>query len=471
MKNLIYCLLFCISFFSCTRKPVIQEWIVTTESDRWIVKEPGSINYSGNKDSVDFTINSDNRLQKVEGFGACFSELGWTSLSILEDNDREEIFREMFEPEYGAGFTFNRMPIGANDFARNWYSYNEVENDFAMDSFSIKNDFETLIPFIKTAQKYNPDMKLWASPWCPPAWMKYTGHYACRPDPQVNDLGSDMEYAEGTDLFIQEEKYFEAYALYFSKFIDAYREQGIDIFAVAPQNEFNSCQNFPSCLWSVNGLSEFIGKYLGPAMSEKNVDIIMGTVERGNWLLTDSILSDPYCKEYIKWVGFQWAGKDAVGKIHEEYPDLKVMQTESECGDGKNDWGHFLHTWNLIKHYFNRGCSAYEYWNISLEKDGLSRWAWRQNSLVSVDPDRKTYEYNYEYFLMKHLSRHVLPDSYFIPVEGSFENLIAFVRPDNKIAVIMMNTADSLLELHFRVDNNNYRCTLSPHSLNTVIIG
>ena len=80
---------------------------------------------------------------------------------------------ELFFPGVGANFTICRMPVGANDFSRDWYSYDEVDGDFTMEHFTIANDQQTLIPFIKNAQKYQPDLRLWASPWCPPAWMKY----------------------------------------------------------------------------------------------------------------------------------------------------------------------------------------------------------------------------------------------------------------------------------------------------------
>lgn len=96
----------------------------------------------------------------------------------MSDKDRSDIIKELFEPDFGANFTICRMPLGANDFSRNWYSYNEVKDDFNMYNFSIDNDYATLIPFIKSAQGYNPDLKIWASPWCPPSWMKYNSHYA-----------------------------------------------------------------------------------------------------------------------------------------------------------------------------------------------------------------------------------------------------------------------------------------------------
>jgi glucosylceramidase len=108
-------------------------------------------------------------------------------------------------------------------------------------------------------------------------------------------------------------------------------------------------------------------------------------------------------------VGTQWAAKRAIPGIHRRCSDLKLYQTEQECGDGSNDWRYCRYAWTLMKHYLENGASAYYYWNISLQQGGVSRWGWAQNSLVSVDTAAKTFKYNYEYYLMKHLSRFVKP--------------------------------------------------------------
>jgi glucosylceramidase len=318
-------------------------WVSTSETEPW--KKQKRPKFSKATDKIDVEIRLDKSQQKIEGFGACFNELGWTSLSILPTKDREAILKEFFAPNKGTNFTICRMPVAANDFSRNWYSYNETEGDFEMNNFSIKNDFETLIPFIKNAQKYNPNLKLWASPWSPPTWMKYNKHYASRPVPAVstwpadrlqrmrdswgmdfrgisNGMSPEQTIKEGQDGFIQEEKYFKAYSLYFSKFIDAYKDQGINISMVMPQNEFNSGQVFPSCTWKASSLANFVS-YLGPEMQKKNVDVFFGTMERPNAKLVDTLLTDPRSKPYIKGVGFQWAGKDAIGEIHKNYPNLK----------------------------------------------------------------------------------------------------------------------------------------------------
>lgn len=128
---------------------------------------------------------------------------------------------------------------------------------------------------------------------------------------------------------------------------------------------------------------------------------------KANYLLTDTLLKDPLSSKHIKAVGFQWAVKDAIAQIHKDYPYLRLIQTESECGDGLNDWKYCLYTWSLMKHYFDNGASIYDYWKIALKENGMSRWGWRQNSLVSVNEKELTYTYNYEYYLMKHFSHFI----------------------------------------------------------------
>ena len=450
------------------------EWVSTTEAEPWVVQKQSVTKTKGHSPDVELLINS--RLQAIEGFGACFNELGWTSLNSLSAKDRNYIMKELFQPNFGANFNVCRMPVGANDFSTDWYSYNETEGDFGMNKFSIANDLKTLVPFITNAKKYNPKLKVWASPWSPPSWMKWNKHYACAlPDGSLaknfsNNLQPDKQGKEGTNMFIQEDKYFKAYALYFSKFIDAYRQQGIAIKTIMPQNEFNSCQIFPSCTWTASGLAEFIGNYLGPAMKKQQVEIMFGTMERPNEALVDTVLNDAKAGKYIKGIGFQWAGKDAIAGLHKRYPNMKLYQSEQECGDGKNDWDYCRYAWGLMKHYFNSGASAYMYWNISLEKGGYSRWGWQQNSLITVDVPAKTYRFNHEYYLMKHFSHYIKPGAKMIETAGVFKNLLAFINPDKSVVFIAQNETDNPTELSVKVGSSFFSTNLKPGSFNTFLV-
>ncbi len=421
-----------------------------------------------------YTISTEDKGQVVDGFGASFSELGWISLSHLSEADRQAILSELFTPGKGANFNICRMPVAANDFATDWYSFNETEGDFAMKNFSIDHEKATLVPFIQSALAINPSLKMWASPWCPPSWMKHNKHYASANNDYMeeayrNHLPKDRQGFEGTDMFIVEPEYLEAYALYFEKFIKAYRDENIDIFAVMPQNEFNSAQPFPSCCWTAPSLGKFVGEYLGPKMNGIGVEVMLGTIERGNVALVDTMLANPACREIVKAAGFQWAGKDAVGEVHQKYPELKLYQSEQECGNGKNDWEGTLHSWDLLKHYFDNGVSVYQYWNISLIEGGISRWGWAQNSLVVVDPETKTYRYTPEYYLMKHISHYVQPGAHYIASPEGFEGL-AFENPNGEIVLLYMEKAGNDTQLDITIDNKEYNLAVAANSINTFVI-
>jgi len=479
MKNLLAIIFSGIIGFACAQtKPA--KLVTTTENKAWTESE---VKISGQAENVDVILDLSKTQQTIRGFGTCFNELGWTSLNMLKADDREAVMKEFFAPEVGANFTICRMPVGANDFSLDWYSYNENDGDFEMTKFSIDHDKNTLIPFIKNAKKHNPSLELWASPWCPPSWMKYNKHYASRSSIKMrsmmkmkidakysNDLAANKEGKEGTDMFIQDEKYLKAYALYFSKFIDSYKNEGIKIASIMPQNEFNSAQIFPSCCWTAKGLANFIGSYLGPAMEKQGVEILFGTMERPKEALVDTILTDPKSSKYIKGVGFQWAGKDALPGINKRYSNLKFYQSEQECGDGKNDWKGVLHSWDLMKHYLNNGVSVYEYWNTSLLKGGISRWGWAQNSLVVVDPDAKTYTYSNEYYLLKHLSHFVKPGAKKLENDGTYHDLVAFVNPDKSVVVMIFNQDQTDRSVNIKVNGKVYSPKLAANSINTLVI-
>lgn len=445
-------------------------FVSTTQNSPW-VSTP--LRGSGwHWDDLDVQIDLDSKNRAIEGFGACFNELGWTSLRALSKNDRGGIFDELFTAGKGANFKICRMPLGANDFSRRWYSYDETPDDFAMQHFRITNDLETLVPYIQMAKKYNPSLRVWASPWSPPSWMKTNKHYAevqQGPNLPPNGLRPDQIGKEGSDLFIQEDRYFEAYAQYFGKFIDAYRQQGIEVGMVMPQNEFNSAQPFPSCTWTPEGLTRFL-HYLGPTMSERHVEIFFGTYERGDRQLLDRVMADPVAKQYIKGVGIQWAGKNAIHAIGQEYPKLSIYQSEQECGNGQNEWSYAAYCWNLMKHYLRNNTSAYMYWNLSLEKGGRSQWGWPQNSLVTVDVEAKQYKFNYDYYVLKHVSHFLQPGATRLETDGTFDDVLAFRNPDKSLVVILRNESSRESPVDVNIAGSKIWLTLPPDSFNTLLV-
>ncbi len=463
MRNWVL-LLALLTAFSCQRAAEV-EWVSTTFENPWQVMEAVDADALAEA-SVVVDLQAVN--QAVEGFGTCFNELGWTSLSELSETDRASILEDLFTPA-GMNLTMARMPVGANDFSVDFYSYDEVRGDLALEHFSIDRDRQRLIPFIQAAKAVNPALRIWASPWCPPEWMKVNRHYASRTAP-FNGLPKDRETPEGTDAFILEPAYLQAYAQYFGQFIDAYKAEGIDIFMVMPQNEPNSDQVFPSCTWTPEGLIAFL-KYLEPEMASRDVEVFLGTMERADPELWDRVLANPEVGPSIKGMGFQWAGKDALPELHRRHPSLPCYQTEQECGDGRNDWRGAMHSWDLMKYYFCNGVQSYFYWNTSLLDGGISTWMWRQNSLVVVDKENGTYRYSPEYYVLKHASHYVQPGARVLTLGGTFSDALGFLNPDGRIVLLLANQSDAPKTVSIDgLPGHARTLTLPAGSINTLVL-
>ncbi|GMQ61960.1 glycoside hydrolase family 30 protein [Vallitalea maricola] len=447
------------------------EWKETTINNQWVdrdTKDLIAMNTDADTSSHCLTL-TDKRDQTIDGFGACFNELGWIALNKIDDKQREEVIKNFFDQEHGAKFNFCRMPIGASDYAAQWYSLNEQENDFEMKHFSIERDRSYLIPYINSAKKYKKDLKLFASPWSPPTWMKF---------PKAYNYGR----------LIMKEEYLKAYALYFLKFIEAYEKEGIRIDQIHIQNEPFADQKFPSCLWSGEQFRQFIGEYLGPLFEKENVDtqIWLGTLngpEQMKFLPTgtiildifdeyvDHVLFDKMAKKYISGVGYQWAGREAIQRTRESYPDMKLIQTENECGDGNNTWEYARYVFNLMRHYFRNGVSSYTYWNMVLEPGGSSTWGWKQNSLVTVDPKTEEVIYNPEFYVMKHFSGYVKPGAKRIEVKGPWSGAaVAFENPNQEIIVVAANNVNYSRDMSININKKNIRVNLKGYSFNTFVI-
>lgn len=380
-------------------------------------------------DALVLTIRADRPRQILDGWGGCFNELGWQSLSILDEPQRREVLAALFNPTDGCAFDLCRMPIGASDYALNYYSLNDTPGDYAMAHFSIERDRLMLIPYIQAARAIRPNLRVWGSPWTPPAWMK------------TND-----QYYQGA--INMEPKNLQAYALYLEKYVRAYRAEGITIVGIHYQNEPRHLPGFPSCGWNGNDTRTFIANYLGPQFERSGLgaEIWLGTIN-GNKdddteyaEYVETVLSDPTAARYVTGCGFQWYGITSVEKMKAAFPGKKMMQTEARCGDGKNDWAYAVSTFSDMAWYFARGANAYMQWNMVLHQDGLSTWGWKQNAMVSINPLKKTITYNPQFYAVKHLSRFIHAGATYLPCDGADElHPIAFRNTDGTVAVAFYN--------------------------------
>lgn len=411
------------------------------------------------------------QAQVIDGLGGTFNELGWDALCHLDEQQRHEVLRQLFDPDE-SNYTYCRIPIGASDFAMNYYSLNDVPGDLGMVNFSIARDRHILIRYIKEAQRFQPALKFWASPWSPPAWMKTNEHYASSYDndvPSHNGMPRELEQELPCTGFKMQHGYLEAYALYFSKFAQAYAREGVPISAICIQNEPCSTQKYASCTWRPEDMAYFVGNFLGPRFEQDGIttDIYFGTINRDNPAFTRTALDDPKAKKYWRGVGFQWDGKGAIPHISKEYPHLKMMHTEAECGNGSNDWAAAEHTWWQMSHYLRNGASVFTYWNMILDQTATSPWGWRQNSLITIDTEKRTVIYHPEFFLMKHLCHSVQPGAYRLVTPTDNEQVLAFKNPDGKVVVMAVNRTDRSMPMALGYEGRFLNIELLPHSFNT----
>lgn len=469
MKTLFNICTICI-FSACMSFAQSANWISSTEKNKWKVQEQVKLNDIKHDVVIDVEIHSDQKQQTMEGWGGCFNELGWDALQTLNAKERETVFKSLFSTGDGLNFTICRMPIGANDYSRNWYSLDDSVGDFDMKHFSIKRDQGILIPYIKEAMKYQPALKLWASPWSPPAWMKTNKHYANKPGDH-NDLKPENAVLSGNQ-FIQEEKYLSSYAVYLTKFVKAYKNEGINVFAVHFQNEPYTLNQWPNCSWTPSAMRDFIAKYLGPTFKKENLntELWLGTWNTDKMANFDTVFSSPEAMKYIAGAGLQWEGKNIIKDLHKKYPHVKLMQTESECGGGDFSWKDAEHLFDIMKTYISGGASVYTYWNMVLADKGTSSWGWNQNALVRIDKTTQKVTYTPEYYIFKHFSYFVTVGSSKVESTGSYNNVVAFVNPKGEVVVVTNNLQDIPKALNIKIGNKYFAVTLQPNSFNTFAV-
>lgn len=166
--------------------------IITTDSLRW--QTAPAIKASA-KPTVTATVETDaeNPIVTFRRWGTTFNEQDWKALCMLSRDQQDEILSRAFAPDGELGFSMGRISMNANDYALSWYSCSDVRGDFGLKYFNIERDKTTIIPYIRAAQKYCPDMTFWMSPWSPPAWMKINDHYAVQSN-RYNDLDPALDH-------------------------------------------------------------------------------------------------------------------------------------------------------------------------------------------------------------------------------------------------------------------------------------
>ncbi len=418
--------------------------------------------------SADVVVDPAQTRQTIEGFGGAFNEKGWQALLSLPETERSAVMQRLFDPTEGLGLRICRVPIGASDYALDRYTNDESPGDYAMKDFSIARDRKLLIPYIRAALRYQPELKLWGSAWTPPTWMKSNDAY---------DGGS----------FRSDPRIYAAYAAYLAYFIKSYRAEGLPLDLVAVQNEPLVQQHYPSCLWTPEQYLIFVRDYMGPLFAKEGLDdaIMLGTFNEGDELPhAAGVLKDPVARRYVSVVGLQWSGIDLIGALRSSDKGLRFWETETDCGNWPwrggfdadrppNDITYAAYTWGLMRDYLEAGVSVYEMWNMVLDQNGKNMDVvrpWPQNSAVVVDTKTKTVTYTPMYYAFGSYSKFVPPGSRLVQSGGMDPNAVCFVRPDATVVVVLYNASSSERVVRVRIGSISYGMPMSGRCFGALVV-
>ena len=414
------------------------------------------------------TVNDTAVAQNWDGMGAAFNELGWKYLT--SDAMKTKAIGLLFSASDGANFAWGRIPMGASDYAEIRYTLEDIAGadpapdstesnrpaaDTALANFSLERDKTKLIPYIKAAQAVKPALRFWASPWTPPVWMKtgYKKDSGAQPTPTPN-VPKKPSYYDGGNMK-SDAAILAAYAQYYTKFVQGYKAEGINVELVSPQNEPGYDQNYPSCLWDKTTYTTFIGKYLGPAMKTLGVNVMAGTLsnESANKDADNAAmaLADATAKPFLTVIGAQWGMLDA-SKLAPLNSSLPVWATEHKCGNypwmtssynntqAPNDQAYGVESWGYIRDAIKSvKVTSYNAWNMVLDKSGLGNDTsrdWKQDALLVADGGQVTA--TPAYYVFRHISQYVNPGAKVVGTTGG--DAVAFKNPDGSLVAVMFNS-------------------------------
>jgi glucosylceramidase len=261
----------------------------------------------------------------------------------------------------------------------------------------------------------------------------------------------------------------------FCKFIDLYAEQGLPITKVMYQNEAYSYTPYPGCAWTAEGTLRFNNEYLAPTLAKRHPDVELwiGTFNTNRLDYVEKILDDKTLQANIRGVGTQWECRNNLPQMRQRYPNLRFMQSESECGNGSMDWAAGEHTFFLLSDNLGCGCDEYYNWNFILKDNGSSTWGWTQNALIQVDSKTRKMRYTPEYYAYKHFCHFVSPGSEMIAYAGreySRTPIVVF-KQGERIIVTAGNFTEAPSQLSVKIKGKYLNINTQPHSFNTYVIG
>ncbi len=435
----------------------VNAWLTTPDQANLLSPQSGLTFGNVGSNSTTITVNDAQTNQQITGFGASLTDSSaWLISNTMSQSQRNQLMTNLFDPNNGIGLSFLRQPMGSSDLALNEYTYDDMpsgQTDPTLSHFSIAHDQAYIIPLLKQALQINPNLKIMATPWTAPAWMK------------TNDS------LEQGSLNTSD---FQVYAQYFVDFIKAYQAQGIPIFAVTPQNEPGNDNRMPTMPMSASDETNFIANYLGPAFAQNGITTqILGYDH--NWDnpgYPTTILNNSTAASYVSGTAWHCYAGDpsAMTSFHNSYPNKDIYETECSGGswEGSNWPAGFQNTMELGVNSTRNWSKSVVRWALALDPNGNPHVnspdaCSNCRGVVTIDQSSGNVTYNSDYYALGQFSKFVVPGAYAIASNsfgsGNIEDS-AFKNPDGSEVLVVYNGGGGSNTFQVEWNNEAFSYTL-----------
>jgi glucosylceramidase len=409
-------------------------------------------------------IDPKKTFQTIEGIGGALTDAAAETFYKLPVEKQAEIIKAYYNPVDGIGYSLGRTNINSCDFSSGSYTYVQ-EGDKELKSFTIEHDMKYKIPLIKAAMKEaGNDIKLYASPWSPPAFMK-----------------SNNNMLRGGKLLPE---FSQSWADYYVRFVQEYGKVGLNIWGLTVQNEPAAVQTWESCVYTAEDERDFVKTFLGPTLEKagmSNVKLMIWDHNRGlMYQRAKVVLEDPEASKYVWGTGFHWYTGDHfdnVRLVNEAFPDKKLVFTEGcaypfEYDSLRNYKFGEVYGKSVLMDIQNGAC-AWTDWNILLDETGGPNHV-GNFCLAPVIGNTKTGEVIYmdSYYYLGHFSKFFRPGSKRVTCSSNNDDLLstAVINPDGRVAVVILNLSNKDIDYKVWIENRAVSAKSLKHSIATLVI-
>ena len=437
--------------------------IIETDTDRglfWSERDAGEVTAA--EEMKQLIIYPDEKETTLRGFGGAFTEAAAHTYKGLSSECQKQLIEDLFGRD-GLRYNMGRIHMNSCDFALGNYTYID-EGDETLDSFDVAHDREEIIPMIEAArEKLGRQPVLMMAPWSPPPFMKTNG-----------------EMNHGGKL---KDEYKDLWARYYVKFIETYRDLGIEISFTSVQNEPNATQTWDSCVYSAGGEAEFVAEHLGPAMEkagllDKMKIFVWDHNKEISYNRLKEILERKGADKYVSGCAVHWYTGDHFENlklIKKHYPDKEIFFTEgcveySRLSDASQVQNAEMYAHQMIGN-LKGGCSAILDWNLIVDYQGGPNHVGNYcDAPIKALESGKEYEKKLSYYYIGHLSRYVKEGAFLIWSSSYTDKLdaAAFLNPDGERVVVALNKSGEEIPVNLREGDEAVKLDIKPHSIQTV---